>query len=616
MIVLGINAYHGDSSACIVLDGKLVAAVEEERFRRVKHWAGFPADSILWCLNFAGVEPSEVDHIAVSRNPRANALRKAIFVLKRSASLPLITDRLRNAARIRRIKDIYCAAFGIDSQRLRASVHLVEHHLAHLGSTFFVSPYEDAAVASIDGFGDFVSTMVGAGRENRIKVLDRVYFPHSLGLFYLAMTQYLGFRAYGDEYKVMGLAAYGKPAYLDRMREIIRTLPSGRFELDLGYFQHHTRGASMTWDEGQPAMDVVYSRKLEKLLGPAREPDQQITPHHENVAASLQAIYEEVAFHVLNHLHRRTRCKRLCLAGGCAMNSVANGKVLERTGFEDIYIQPAAADNGTALGAAFYVWHQLLNRPRNFEMTHAYWGPGFTDRELEQAIGATGCKVRRSADQQWGTRPADGGKSRGESWHDPAGPGVVFERIDREEELLERTAGAIANGLVVGWFQGRMEWGPRALGNRSILADPAREGMRDILNLRIKFREKFRPFAPSILREATGEFFVVDHPAPFMARVYPVRPEKRSKIPAVTHVDGSGRLQTVSDSENPRYYRLIRKFQERTGIPILLNTSFNENEPICCTPQEALDCFLRTKMDVIVLGNYFGTRRPADVPVS
>jgi len=588
MIVLGINAYHGDAAAALLRDGVLVCAAEEERFRRVKHWAGFPREAIRWCLEFAGVDPAAVDHIAVSRDPKANILRKAIFAARRRPGIGLIRDRLSNAARVRSVRVTYCEAFGLDPRRLKTVVHPVEHHLAHLASTFFVSPYREAAVASVDGFGDFVSTMIARGRGGELEVLGRVYFPHSLGLMYLAFTQYLGFPKYGDEYKVMGLAAYGRPVYLDRMREIVRLLPEGKFALDLDCFCHHDKGVTMTWAGGPPTMGTVYSPKLERLLGPAREPDEEITARHQDVAASLQAAYEEGVFHVLSDLHARTRCERLCLAGGCAMNSVANGKIFGRTPFKEVYVQPSAGDNGTALGAACFVWHKVLGNPRDFEMRHAYWGPEFDEAAIRGAMAAAGCRIEAGGD-------GDGSEA-------------VFERIDREDELLERAATAIADGKIVGWFQGRMEWGARALGNRSILADPRRADMRDLLNSKIKFRERFRPFAPSILREATGQFFTIDQPDPFMIKVYPVRPEKRPVIPAVTHVDGTGRLQTVTEQENPLYYRLICKFRDKTGVPLVLNTSFNENEPICCTPSEALDCFLRTRMDVLVLGNHFGTR--------
>ena len=591
MIVLGINAYHGDTSAVLVRDGELVCAVEEERFRRVKHWAGFPSEAIRWCLDFADVAPAEVDHLAVSRDPKANVLKKVLFTLQKRPSLSLISDRLKNAARVRDIKARYCETFNLRPNKLKATIHRVEHHIAHMASTFLVSPFNRAAVVSIDGFGDFVSTMHGIGRGNRIDVRDRVYFPHSLGLLYLAITQYLGFPKYGDEYKVMGLAAYGEPVYLSRMRQIVRCTRNGKFELNLDCFRHHSEGVSMTWDDGAPTMDAVYSAELENLLGPARKPDEEIASHHENLAASLQAIYEEVAFHVLNWVYETTKIKQLALAGGCAMNSVANGKIFENTPFEDVYIQPAAGDNGTALGAAYYVWNHVLGNSRSFEMKHGYWGPEYSDADVERAITAAGCRIRK-----------DGRIVGNES------AGLLFERIEHEDELLDRTVAAVADAKIVGWFHGRMEWGARALGNRTILADPRRDDMRDIINTKIKLRERFRPFAPSILQEATGEYFTIDYPDPFMIKVYPIRAEKQPVIPAVTHVDGTGRLQTVSDSENPLYYRLIRKFQKKTGIPVVLNTSFNENEPICCKPEEALDCFLRTKMDALVMGRYFCMR--------
>jgi carbamoyltransferase len=453
----------------------------------------------------------------------------------------------------------------------------VEHHPAHLASAFFVSPFDEAAVCAIDGFGDFVSTSKAVGRGRRLDVLDRVYFPHSIGLVYLAVTQYLGFARYGDEYKVMGLAPYGDPDHVLALRRLIQLRREGRFTLDLSYFRHHSDGVSMTWDDGEPTIGPVYNPNLEALLGgPARKPDEPITPRHEAIAASLQVVFEEAAFHVLNALHRRTRLKRVCLAGGCAMNSVMNGKVRERTPFEDVYVQPAAADNGTALGAAFYVWHEEMGRPRRFVMEHAYWGPAFDAAALGRALSGRADELARH--------------------------GCMPRTLEDDDEVCRWTAERIAAGKVVGWFQGRMEWGARALGNRSILADPRRADMREIINAKIKLREKFRPFAPSILEEALDKYFVGAVPDPFMIQVYPVRPEKRGVIPAVTHVDGSGRLQTVNRETNRPYWQLLKAFEKLTGVPVLLNTSFNENEPIVHRPEEALDCFLRTKMDALVLG--------------
>lgn len=585
MIVLGINAYHGDVSAALIRDGVLVAAVEEERFRRVKHWAGFPQRSIRACLQAAGVGVDAVEHFAISRAPRANLMRKMAFTLQNRPHLALIWDRAKNSGLVARVPAMLADVFGLDRVEVRRRMHWVEHHPAHLASAFFASPFEEAAVCAIDGFGDFVSTSMAVGRNTSLRVLERVYFPHSLGLVYLAITQYLGFPKYGDEYKVMGLAPYGKPDYVDAIRQLVRLLPNGRVELDLRYFRHWSDGVSMTWDDGEPTIGCVYTPKLETLLGPARTPGAPLEPRHEAIAASLQVVFEGALFHIVNALHQRTGLSRLCLAGGCAMNSVANGKIREHTPFKELYVQPAAADNGTALGAALYVWHQKLGQPRRFIMDHGYWGPDFTEGQLEAAVNTRREDLDRDS--------------------------CTIRRFGTDDELCRWTAERIAEGKIVGWFQGRMEWGARALGNRSILADPRRPDMREIINTKIKFREKFRPFAPSILEEALHEYFVGAVPDPFMIQVYPVRPDKRTIVPAVTHVDGSGRLQTVSRQTNPLYWRLIRAFEALTGVPVLLNTSFNENEPIVHEPAEALDCFLRTRMDLLVLGRLAVEKGPA-----
>lgn len=587
MNILGLNAYHGDASACLVIDGRLVAAAEEERFRRVKHWAGFPSQAIQYCLNEAGLSMSDIDHIAVNRDPEAHFFRKLFFAISNRPSPRAIVDRLKNARRIRDIRGAFTVALRLQNPgNLRASIHSVEHHRAHLGSAFYVSGFDSSTVVSVDGFGDFASVMWGTGEGSKMRVYDQVYFPHSLGLFYLAMTQFLGFPHYGDEYKVMGLASYGKPIFLDKMRRILKVKSDGKFELDLSYFLHHADGVSMTWSDGEPHIGSVASEKLEKLLGPARKSDQPIGDFHRNVAASAQAAYEEVFFHLLKSIFRKTGNKNLCLAGGCAMNSVANGKVYRETPFSNIYIQAAAGDAGGAIGAAFYVWHQILGKPRSFVMDQAYWGPRFEEAQILRDFQTVN------------------GLLSGQSY--------TTEKIEDTPSLLFKTAKAIGEGRVVGWFQGRMELGSRALGNRSILCDPRRSDMKEILNSRIKRRESFRPFAPSILREKVSEWFETDADVPFMSQVFQVRPERRAAVPAVTHVDGSGRLQTVARHQNPRYYDLIQTFGELTGVPILLNTSFNENEPIVCTPREALDCFLRTKMDVLVLENYF-LKKSSDV---
>lgn len=582
MIILGLNAFHGDSSACLLINGKLVAAAEEERFRRIKHWAGLPTEAIRYCLDAGGVTIADVDRIAINRKPNANAVRKALYTLAHTPSLAAITDRLRNAVKVHNIRDDIASSLGVAPDTISAQVDNVEHHLAHMGSAFFVSPFSEAAVVSIDGFGDFASTMWGTGKGNRIEVASRTYFPHSLGLFYQAITQYLGFPNYGDEYKVMGLAPYGQPTEMEKMRKILRLLPKGRFELDLRYFLHHSQGVSMEWENGEPLIGNVFSSNMAALLGPARSKDQPLEQRHWDIAATAQAMLEEAVFHILNHVQQKTGQTALTLAGGCAMNSVANGKILQATGFTDIYVQSAAGDAGGAIGAAFTVWHQNLAQPRSFEMQHAYWGPEFSDQKIAELLQRCGGQLDTQS--------------------------CTSTYIADEAALCSYTAGAIAEGKVIGWFQGRMEWGPRALGNRSILGDPRRSDMKDILNLKIKRRESFRPFAPSILRECVKDWFETDGDVPFMLQVFQIREPRRSEIPAVTHVNGSGRLQTVTEAQNPRYYRLIKTFGEMTGVPIVLNTSFNENEPVVCRPEEALNCFLRTKMDVLVLGNYLVER--------
>ena len=574
MLILGLNAYHGDASAALLQDGQLIVGLEEERLRRVKHWAGFPAQAARACLDAAGVAAADVDLFAVSRNPRANLLRKATFALSRGPGLGLITDRLRNAGAVQRVPAVIAESLGLSEAHVGPRVRLVEHHPAHLASAFFASPFDEAAVAAIDGFGDFVSTSAAIGRGTTLDVLHRVYFPHSLGLLYLAVTQWLGFPHYGDEFKVMGLAPYGAPDFTREIGSLVRVSTDGDLELDLSYFRHWSDGVTMTWDDGAPAIGPVFTAKLEQVLGPARRSDEPVTPRHEAMAASLQAVYEECAFTVLRAVHARTGLSRLCLAGGCAMNSVANGRIRQQTPFRDVFIQPAAGDSGTSLGAALHAWHEA-GGGRGFVMRHGYWGPSVSDDEIAAALADRRAVIDARATQL---------------------------PLADEQALCEWTADRIAGGQVVGWFQGPMEWGARALGNRSILADPRRTDMRDIINTRIKFREKFRPFAPSVAVEAIDDYFVGAVHDPFMVQVYPVRPDKREVIPAVTHIDGSGRLQSVSEQTNPRYWRLIDAFRARTGVPVLLNTSFNENEPIVMRAAEALDCFLRTDMDVLVMG--------------
>ncbi len=624
MYILGLNAFHGDAAAALIKDGVLVAAVEEERFNRVKHCAGFPTLAVEYCLRTAGIGIEEVEHVGISRDPSAHLHKKVLAAAKRGAlgivgrrqkaegreieSVAVVdevadgptgngalhgnghgiglarqlADRLRNAARVRDLKDELANALGVSREKLHAKFHNVEHHRAHLASSFFVSPFERAALLSIDGFGDFISTMWAVGEGRRIDVLGQVEYPHSVGIVYTATTQFLGFPHYGDEGKVMGLAPYGRPRFIEQFREIIRTEKNGQFRLELDFFRHHAEGVEMSWNNGSPVIGKVFSDQYARVFGPAREPQTPLTDRDRDLAASLQLRLEEVAFHVLNHLHEQTGLTDLGLSGGVAYNSVMNGKILLHTPFQRVFIQPAAGDSGTALGVCYQIWNEVVQPaslhndqdPRTgssrYVMEGAYTGPEFSDEDIREELEISDLK---------------------------------FEFVS-DRELTGRAARDIADGRVVGWFQGRLEFGPRALGNRSIVVDPRRADMKEILNQRIKKREPFRPFAPSILAEQVGEYFEQTHPAPAMLMVYQIKPERRAEIPAVTHIDGSGRLQTVTREMNPRYYQLIEDFYKLTGVPVVLNTSFNENEPIVCTPRDAIECFKKTRMDVLYIGNY------------
>jgi carbamoyltransferase len=579
MDVLGINAFHGDASAVLIRDGALVAGVEEERLNRVKHWAGFPGRAVAAVLQEAGSDLGAVAHVAVSRDPRAHLLEKALFAFRRRPGLAAVKDRLQN---LRHVADLPSRLRDLGHGRFEGAAHNVEHHRAHAASAFYCSPFEEAACLTVDGFGDFLSSLSAVGRGSRLEVLDEVMFPHSLGILYTAVTQFLGFPSYGDEYKVMALASFGRASFLEKMRKIVRLTEEGGFETNLDYFRHASEGVTMSWDDGAPALGPLWSRRFEEEFGPARRPDAPLRERDHDLAASLQAVYEEALFHRLRWLQKRTGLRTLCLAGGCALNSVANGKVGALTGFTDVFVQPAAGDAGTALGAALHVWHHELGQPRRFVMRHAYFGPEYSEERIAAALRA-----------RLPGLDAEGrsGAHRARRWPD-------------EQGLTRDTAAALSRGAIVGWFQGRGEWGPRALGNRSILADPRSAEVKDVLNARVKRREAFRPFAPSILEERVNDWFDGAPADPFMVTVHPVRPAQRPKIPAVTHVDGTARLQAVSRETNPRFWSLIRAFEEETGVPILLNTSFNESEPIVHTPEEALDCFLRTRMDRLVLGDW------------
>lgn len=572
MYILGINAYHADSSAAIFKNGVMIAATEEERFRRVKHWAGFPSMAVQFCLEEAGITLAEVDHIAIGRDPYAKFRNKVLFLLKNpSGGWNAVVDRLKNARKVSSLEDEFIALKGApDKAVIKSKIHQVEHHRSHLASAFFASPFEEAALVSIDGSGDFTTTMIGVGKGNKIEVLDSVDFPHSVGLFYTAFTQLLGFPHYGDEYKVMGLAPYGEAKYVDKLRDVLLfDNNNGLFTLNLKYFRSAKQGIVSYGHDHIPVVASLYSSYMEEKFGAARKKEEPLSQYHKDMAASIQRITEELIFHILNHLQKRTGLSTVCIAGGVAQNSVANGKITRNTGFKRVYIPSAGHDAGISMGAALYVHNQLLHQPRATPIWSAYTGSRFTNEAIEAYL-----------------------KSRN----------IVYTRYS-DEELYEKVANRLIDAGVVGWFNGRAEFGPRALGARSILADPRRQDAKELLNSKIKRRESFRPFAPSILKEYVSEYFEVNDDVPFMEKVFPIKPEKHASIPAVTHVDGTGRLQTVDKAVTPRYYALIDAFRRKTGVPILLNTSFNENEPIVNSPENALECYLRTNMDMLVLEN-------------
>ncbi len=571
MYTLGINAYHGDSSACLYKDTELLCATEEERINRIKHWAGLPIEAIRFCLTDASIELKDLDNICISRDPKAKLKDKVLHSLKNRVSIKAILSRGANSLKIGGLKDDIAKAFEVDPKTLKAKVHFIEHHRAHMASSFFISPFEESAILSVDGMGDFTSTMRGLGKGNQLTVLDSVTYPHSIGIFYTSFTQYLGFPHYGDEYKLMGLSPYGSPKYVDKiLGEVIRLKSNGLFELNGDYFRHFREGVHMSWEGGSPEIGPIFSKKMIETFGPSRKKGEQLLQHQMDLAASVQEVCEQIIFRMAEDLYQKTGLKNLCLTGGVAQNSMANGKIVRNTSFERLFVPPAGHDAGTATGSALYYLHQLRHKKRPSYSVQAYTGIQFSDEQIKDFLDSRN---------------------------------IVYKQFE-EKELLDWLSTQLMQGAVVGWFQGRAEFGPRALGNRSILVDPTRKDAKALLNDKIKKRESFRPFAPSILEEYVAEYFVQVDDVPFMEKVFDIIPEKQKIIPAVTHVNGTGRLQTVSSVSNPKYHALISKFFEKSGVPILLNTSFNENEPIVNTPEHALDCYLRTNMDILVIGNF------------
>jgi carbamoyltransferase len=570
MLILGLNMFHADASAAIIQDGEVLFAIAEERLNRIKHYAGFPALAIQACLDAAGAKISDVEHIAIGQDTDANLSEKVRYAIANPAKLLNFIRLRRRKQEMRDVRSLIAKSLDCDPQSLTFKEHHLEHHIAHIASAYYCSPWEKAAGFSYDGSGDFVSTMMARCEGNEIRVLDRVFLPHSLGSFYTMICEFIGYNKYGDEGKVMGLAPYGKDTYCDQIRDLLMTSDSG-FELDLEFFKPLGSNEGMQINpDGTVALARHFSGRMVEMFGPPRDPSAEITQRDMDLAYGMQHCFEEVFFHLLNELHKSVPLENLAMAGGCALNSVANGKLFSRTPFRDTWIQPAAGDEGLAIGAALHAYHAVLKKPRDYAMKNSYLGPEFADARIESSLKSAGLK---------------------------------YTKLERGP-LLDTVAAKIVEGDVVGWFQGRMEWGPRALGNRSIVAHPGRPDMKDVLNARIKRREWFRPFAPSILEERQAEYFEHDHPSPFMLHVYKIWPEKREQLCAVNHVDDTGRLQSVNREENPLYYDLIRAFERRTGIPVVLNTSFNENEPIVCKPEEAIDCFQRTRMDAIAIGPF------------
>ena len=570
MLILGLNMFHADASAAIVEDGKILFAVAEERLNRHKHYGGFPSLAVKACLDAVGAKITDVQHVAVGQDSDANLAKKVRYALANPAKvLNFIKMRQRKNA-MRDVRSLLANALDVDARTLKFREHHLEHHIAHIASSYYCSPWDKAAGFSYDGSGDFVSTMTARCQGNDIQVLDRVFLPHSLGSFYTMICEFIGYKKYGDEGKVMGLAPYGKDTYVEEIRKIL-ALKNGSFQLSMSYFKPLGADQGMqVLPDGTVRLARHFSPKMEKLFGTPREPHTEITQRDMDLAYAMQLCFEEAFFQLLNQLHPRVPEENLALAGGCALNSVANGKVFATTPFRRTWIQPAAGDEGLAIGAALHTYHSVLKQPRREQMDHAYLGPEFSEAKIESELKSAGVKYQRLE----------------------CGP------------LLDAVSGEMVKGNIVGWFQGRMEWGPRALGNRSIVTHPGLPNMKDVLNARIKHREWFRPFAPSILGEAQAEYFEHDHPSPYMLHVYKIHPGKRERLSAVNHVDDTGRLQTVTREENPLYYDLIQTFKKKTGLPVILNTSFNENEPIVCTPGEAIDCFQRTKMDVLASGPF------------
>jgi carbamoyltransferase len=574
-VILGINAFHADSAACLVVDGVLSSAIAEERLgRREKHSPRFPVQAIRRVLSESGATLKDVTHVAIAKDPNQNFTAKASYVVSHPwKGIRAVGEHLRRGTKTKDILADLAAVCDVDPASVKYQIVHVEHHLAHIASAYYLSPFDGLTAGfSYDASGDFVSAMAARCEGTKIEIIDRVHLPDSLGFFYTALCQFIGFEEFGEEYKVMGLAPYGENEFSAVARELVTYDDDCWYRLQPGLFGMHEGGESGGQDEtGRIVMGRLYTDRLVKRLGMPRKRGEPLTQREKNIARSCQVRFEETAIHCMNRLHRLVPTERLAMAGGCALNGVTNARILRDTPFNQMYLQCAASDDGTSIGAAYYCYHQVLGGQKRYFMNHAYWGPQYSDFEMKQAAEASGLPVKHFGD---------------------------------EESLCSAVASLIAEGKVVGWYQGRSEWGPRALGNRSIVANPGIPTMKDTINAKIKRRESFRPFAPSVLKECVSTYFEQDVHSPFMMHVVKIRPEWRERLSAITHVDGTGRLQSIERESNPRYYGLIQAFQERTGLGVLLNTSFNENEPIVDTPEQAVACFTRTDMDALCLGDY------------
>ena len=576
-VILGLNAFHPDAAACLVIDGKLVGAVAEERLgERFKHSPEFPEHAVRWLLADNGLKLADVTHVTMARDPGANRAAKAKWVLQNPATgigsaVDHLVRRNKTKSMIERLSE-FC---GEDAKAQSFQTIPVEHHLAHIASSYYVSPFESLTAGfSYDASGDFASAMSARCEGTTITPLGKVTLPDSLGFFYTAICQFIGFDRFGEEYKVMGLAPYGEDKYADAMKRLVELTDDGWFRLGKGYFgMHESRRGEV---RERLTVDTLFADRMAAEFGPPRRRDDPLTQREMDIARSAQVRFEEAIVHCLTRLHAQVPTGQLVMAGGCALNGVANARILRETAFTTPYLQAAASDDGACLGAAYHVWHNVEGRKERFHMEHAAWGPGYSDERTRKVAEESGFAVQACAD---------------------------------DDELVEAASALIAEGLVTGWYQGRSEWGPRALGNRSILANPAILTMKDTINAKIKRREGFRPFAPSVLREDVATYFEQDVYSPFMMHVVKLRPEWGARLPAITHVDGTGRLQSVDPASNPLYHKLISAFKRRTGIGMVLNTSFNENEPVVDTPEQALACFARTEMDALCLGRYI-LRKP------